>query len=181
MSTMLFSRGFRYALVVAVCLAAQIGLPRPGVSQQTGAGTAPDTLIATEISPRAALLRSMAVPGWGQAYAGSPGRGAVYFALGSGAFWMTLKTHRQLSASREHDRWLRETGQLPERQLSPLTRSRAQQFEDWVTLALVTLAFSGVDAYVVAQLVDVVEQVDVRPGAGGGLQFRAGFGVGAGR
>jgi hypothetical protein len=178
---MLFSRGFRYAMVAALCVASQIGLPQPGVSQQVGAGTGPDAETATELSPRAALLRSMAVPGWGQAYAGSPGRGAIYFAMGSGAFWMTLKTQRQLSASREHDRWLRETGQLQERQISPLTRARAQQFEDWVTLALVTLAFSGIDAYVVAQLADVAEQVDIRPGPGGGLQFQTRFGVGGGR
>ena len=130
------------------------------------------------ISARGALLRSFAIPGWGQSYAGAPGRGALYFAMEAGSLWMVYKTQRQLSASRRRDEWLRETGALPERQISGLTRARSQQFEDWVTLSIFLLLFSGADAYVTAQLSDFAEQVEVGPASGGGLRIQAGIPVG---
>lgn len=139
---------------------------------------AADTTSESLISPRAAMLRSFAIPGWGQSYAGAPGRGAVYFALEAGSLWMVYKSYRQLSTSRAHDRWLRETGALAEGRISGLTRSRSAQFEDWLTLAGAVLLFSGADAYVTAQLADFGEQVDVRPGPGGGTELRMGIPVG---
>lgn len=133
------------------------------------------------MSARGALLRSFAVPGWGQSYAGAPGRGSIYFAMEAGSLWMVYKTQRQLSASRERDRWLRETGDLEEDAISPLTRARAQQFEDWVTLAVFVALFSGADAYVTAQLSDFVDQVRVGPAADGAVRFQAGFPLGGAR
>ena len=138
---------------------------------------------ATEppISARGALLRSFAIPGWGQSYAGAPGRGAVYFAMEAGSLWMVYKTSRQLATARARDRYLRETGRLQSGEISGTTRSRAQQFEDWTTLAVAVLLFSGADAYVTAQLADFDDQIDVSPGEEGGLQIRAHLPIGGRR
>jgi len=97
----------------------------------------------------------------------------------AGSLWMVYKTQRQLSASRDRDRWLRETGALANGAISGLTRARAQQFEDWVTLSVFLLLFSGADAYVTAQLSDFAEQVEIGPGSGGALRIEAGIPVGA--
>ena len=132
--------------------------------------TAPDSL---RITARGALLRSFAVPGWGQAYAGSPGRGALYFAMEAGSAWMVYKSHQQLSASRARDRWLRGRGELPADRITSLTETRAQQFEDWMTLAVFVALFSGADAYVTAQLADFDDHIGIRRGEAGALELRA--------
>ena len=152
--------------------------PRSASAQRTPA--AADSAVLT-ISPRGALLRSFAIPGWGQTYAQAPGRGAVYFGMEAASLWMVYKTARQLSAARERDNWLRERNQTPDEPPSELTRARAQQFEDWVTLAVFVALFSGADAYVTAQLSDFAEQVRVRPGAGSSLEVGVGIPTGWGR
>jgi hypothetical protein len=136
-----------------------------------------------EISPRGALLRSFAVPGWGQTYAQAPGRGAIYFGLEAVSLWMVYKTSRQLAAARARDRWARGQNDTPDEDEPPtsLTLSRSQQFEDWVTLAISVALFSGADAYVTAQLSDFAEQVQVRPGAGNSLEIGVTLPVGSGR
>ena len=167
-------------LLAGSCLVALPRAARSAAAQQSGTAPA-DTSTADArlpISARGALLRSFAIPGWGQSYAGAPGRGALYFAMEAGSLWMVYKTQRQLSASRQRDRWLRETGALEERRISPLTRARSQQFEDWVTLSIFLLLFSGADAYVTAQLSDFAEQVEVGPGSDGALRIEAGIPVG---
>ena len=69
---------------------------------------------------------------------------------------------------------------VPDERPSPLTRSRSQQFEDWVTLAVTVALFSGADAYVTAQLSDFAEQVQVRTGTSS-LEIGVGLPVGGAR
>jgi hypothetical protein len=133
------------------------------------------------ISPRGAFLRSMIVPGWGQAYVGAPGRGAVYFALETGSLWMLHRSRHQLRDARERQRWLRETGQLQPNQADPLVESREDQLEDWVTLSVFFLFFAGADAFVAAYLADFDEHVGVRPMPGGGVQLELRVPTGRGR
>lgn len=163
-------------LFSTVALLVMLASPTPAAAQQRPPAPAGrDTAAARDsvgISPRGALLRSFAIPGWGQAYAGAPGRGAFYFAMEAGSLWMVYKTKRQLGAARVRDAWLREQKELRIDQISGLTRSRAQQFEDWVTLAIFIALFSGADAYVSAQLADFAENIGVRPVASG-LELRA--------
>jgi len=164
--------------VMILCLAGRAAgqqVPRRAAPADTT--VAPDTLGP---SARGALLRSFAIPGWGQAYAGSPGRGAIYFAMEAGSLWMVLKTRQQLSAARTRDAWLREEQRLAEGEISQTTRSRAQQFEDWTTLAVFVALFAGADAYVSAQLADFGEHIGVRPGVGT-LQIQAALPTGARR
>jgi hypothetical protein len=63
-----------------------------------------DTLVADtvddRISPRAAFIRSLLVPGWGQASVGSYGRGAVFFAIQGTSTYMLLRTIARLGQAR---------------------------------------------------------------------------------
>lgn len=130
------------------------------------------------VSAAGAFARSVVLPGWGQAYVGSPGRGAVYFAMEAGAVWMTYKTWRQLGEARALQAWMRESRRLGERERLDLVGAREEQFEDWITLSLFVLLFSGIDAFVTAQLADFDEQVGVRPSTAGGLGLEARLRVG---
>lgn len=170
-------------LPLALCLVLGTGAAGSAAAQRAEASPTDSSSVLPEntVSARGALLRSFAIPGWGQSYAGAPGRGAIYFAMESGSLWMVYKTQRQLTASRKRDRWLRETGALEEGAISSLTRARSQQFEDWVTLAVFLALFSGADAYVTAQLSDFVDQVRVGPASDGSVRFEAGIPVGGGR
>jgi hypothetical protein len=128
---------------------------------------------AQEISPRGAFLRSLVLPGWGQSELGAPGRGGVYFALEAGSLWMLLKSHRKLDEARERQRVARETGQLAPTATDPLVRDRQNQREDWLTLSIFWLFFSGADAFVAAHLQDFDVHVNAVPRPGGALELQA--------
>lgn len=145
----------------------------PDVPTTPATTIAADTLEDSGVSAAGAFARSLVMPGWGQAYVGSPGRGAVYFALEAGAAWMTFKTFGQLEEARDVQAWEREAGRLGENQKLGVVSSREEQFEDWLTLSIFVLLFSGIDAYVTAQLADFDEHVGVRPGADGGMRLEA--------
>lgn len=130
------------------------------------------------IRPRDAFLRSLVLPGWGQSSIGAPGRGAVYFALEAGSLWMVYKADRRLQEARARERALRESGQLAEGETSGLVRDRRAQREDWITLSIFWLFFSGADAFVATHLRDFDEHVGVEPAPEGGLQLQASFPVG---
>lgn len=123
-------------------------------------------------SARSALIRSLVLPGWGQAYVGAHGRGAFYFALEASSLWMVYRTSRALSAARVRERELREIGTLGPNQPLPLAESRSQQVEDWITLSIFWALFAGADAYVSAQLADFAGHVGVAPERGGGMRFQ---------
>jgi hypothetical protein len=133
------------------------------------------------ISARGALVRSLVLPGWGQTYVGAPGRGAIYFAAEAGSLWMVYKARQQLRAARVLERHLLDTGVLPADQRLDLVLSRQAQQEDWITLAIFLLFFSGADAYVAAQLADFDERFGVRQSASGGVQLEARVPVGVRR
>lgn len=172
----------RCALVLLGVLAAA---PRPAGAQQpepTAPTAARDTVVAPagpQRSPRGAMLRSFIVPGWGQAWVGSPGRGAAYFALEAASLWMLYKTVDRLEQARAYEDYLRETGQLEPTARYPLARAREAQREDWITLSIFLLFFSAADAYVAAQLADFDERVALVPAPDGRLELRASLRVGA--
>ena len=166
-----------FALGVAVAgngagsLAAQ-EIPAPEVPPPA---VAPDS---ARFSAQSALLRSLVLPGWGQAYVGAHGRGALYFALESGSLWMVYKSSRALAAARRLESYMRENGALAADQPLPLAESRAQQVEDWITLSIFWALFAGADAYVSAQLADFAGHVGAAPGPAGETRFQVRFPVG---
>ncbi|CAN5829347.1 hypothetical protein BH23GEM6_BH23GEM6_25340 [soil metagenome] len=86
---------------------------------------------------------------------------------------MVYKARQQLRVARQLEINLRDSGQFTGPQRLDLVLSREAQQEDWITLAIFVLLFSGADAYVAAQLADFDERFGVRPAAGGGLEFEA--------
>lgn len=160
------------AAVLLVLVSTPAAAQEPGASEPLPPAAA-DTLDDPGVSAAGAFARSLVLPGWGQAYVGSPGRGAVYFALEAGAAWMAFKSYRQLEEARDVQAWERETGRLGENEKLSVVSSREEQFEDWITLSIFVLLFSGVDAFVTAQLADFDEHVGVRPGTDGGMRFEA--------
>ena len=102
------------------------------------------------IVPRDALLRSMALPGWGQFYTGHPIKGTVMLA-GQGWFaGSALIAHlrvRDLNARRreETDPLLR-SGQAAD------IEARRRKREIWARWAIVLWAYSFTDAFVDAHL-----------------------------
>jgi Family of unknown function (DUF5683) len=137
-----------------------------------------DSVVRRRVSPRDAFLRSLVLPGWGQSSVGAPGRGAIYFALEVGSLWMVYKSDQKLDEARRQEAVLVETGQLEEGVRSPLVRDRRNQKEDWITLSVFWLFFSGADAFVAAHLRDFDEHVGVEPGPEGGFQIRGSIPVG---
>jgi hypothetical protein len=145
------------------------------------AGARADTAAADtvrRISPKGAFLRSLVLPGWGQSAVGSPGRGAIYFALETGSLWMVYKSQRKLHFARRNQEYLREVGELEEDRQSGLVNSREEQLEDWITLSGFLLLFNAADAFVSAHLVDFDERIGVVPGRRGGAEINVSLPVG---
>ena len=125
------------------------------------------------ISPRGAFLRSLVLPGWGQSEIGSPGRGGIYFALESASLWMVYKTGRKVREAERREASLRATGQLGPDDRTGLLRDRRAQREDWITLSVFFLFFSGADAFVAAHLRDFDAHLGAIPTPDGGVQIQA--------
>ncbi|HEX5724283.1 MAG TPA: hypothetical protein VFX98_02390, partial [Longimicrobiaceae bacterium] len=70
------------------------------------------------------------------------------------------------------------TGQIPPEQRSGLVRDREAQREDWITLSLFWLFFSGADAFVAAHLRDFDAHVGAVPTPEGGVRLQATVPVG---
>ena len=151
----------------------QVPVPSPSDSLP-----APDS---ARVSARSALVRSLVLPGWGQAYVGAHGRGALYFALEGGSLWMVYKSSVALNAARELESELRENGALQFGERLPLAASRAQQVEDWIALSIFCALFAGADAYVSAQLADFAGHVGAAPGPDGEVRFQVRLDVGGER
>jgi hypothetical protein len=132
-------------------------------------------------SPRGAFLRSLVLPGWGQAYVGAPVRGAVYFTIASGGVWMSYVARRQLADARREQYWLREAGRIEPNQETDIALAREQQFEDWAALTLFIFFFAGADAYVSAYFADFSERIGVQPAGAGEMRIRANIPLGGRR
>jgi hypothetical protein len=130
-----------------------VARPDPEVSAVSATAAADST--GPPVSPMGAFLRSLVLPGWGQASVGRPVRGAFYFTMEAGSLWMLLKTQAKLSAAER----------IGDEELAA---SRKDQKEDWIVMAVFWALFSGVDAWVSANMWDfqgaVVPPPDGSPG-----------------
>jgi len=133
-------------------------------------------------SPGGAFVRSMMIPGWGQAAAGSPGRGAFYFTVESVGVWMILKTSKTLGSANDilamrrldaRERLSADPSVDPADIASAidadpevmsaleLKQIRRQQREDWLSFGVFFLLLGGADAFVAAHLADFPEPLEV--------------------
>jgi hypothetical protein len=149
-------------------------------------------------SPGRAFLRSVVVPGWGQAPFEAYTRGGIYFSGWAANWFMNFKNHVRLAEAR--NRLDLRTDQIRDDliagspnpdsmravldttnilraavasdpiggDLQDLVRSREQQREDWIAWSLFWLLASGVDALVTAHLSDFPAAIDLEPAGPGG-------------
>ena len=133
-----------------------------------------------------AFLRSVLIPGWGQAKVGSPNRGGFYFGVESISFWMIMKTSKTLGSARDIAALRREeaearviaggvTDPLEIENLvnedevvqnaDELVEIRSQQREDWLAFGIFFLFLGGADAFVAAHLADFPQPLEaaIRP------------------
>lgn len=183
-------------LLMPTSLAAQEPAPRdsavvgPVAPQEVGSTYEPP-------NARAALFKSLIVPGWGQLSVGAPVRGAVYFGIGVTSWAMLVKTIGRLDEvqGKVDDRAeflgdsLRAEMALDTviaRELSDpevfdatveadsllsdkrgLVGARRQQRQDWIAYTLFFTFLNAVDAYVAAQLMDFPADFEVERRADG--------------
>ncbi|HUF29349.1 MAG TPA: hypothetical protein VMM77_01705 [Gemmatimonadaceae bacterium] len=186
------ARILRLARLTFVAGAAWLALPSLAVSQAVDsaavgvrASAARDTT-PLRVSPRGAFLRSLAVPGWGQARLDRSTAGAAFVLTETLAAVMIVKSRRQLDLAKaargdsifvgyqvggDGAPVLDQNGApvliYEPDPLGARTRSRRQQFEDWVAILAFNHLFSAADAYVAAHLGDIPRRVSMRPTAGG--------------
>ena len=145
---------------------------------------APDSASARRRhSAGGAFLRSVLIPGWGQATVGSPDRGGFFFGVESMNLWMILKTSRTLRSARDIVALRRAEAEArvigegtvvdPEEiarlvdedatveDAEELVEIRSQQKEDWLAFGIFFLFLGGADAFVAAHLADFPEPLDV--------------------
>jgi hypothetical protein len=122
------------------------------------------------IRPRTALLRSLLVPGWGQASLDRGTAGATYFALEAGSIAMLIFAKNELKVAKRAARdstFVNDSTLGPPPELAGRVRVRRSQVEDWAALIFFTHLFSAADAFVSAHLWDVRVQVQ------GGQEMRS--------
>jgi hypothetical protein len=118
----------------------------------TGALVVPTDTVH-RVRPMGAFLRSLLVPGWGQAVTGRRVAGAVFATWEGVAAMMTLKAQSEMH-------YLRETR-------SPSLVAKRQEVQDWTVLWVFNHLFSGAEAFVSAHLQDFPKDLKVRAFPGG--------------
>ena len=158
-------RGALLALLLApapaVRLAAQDSLPpRPAPGIQAPDSTLADTagaipLGARPVSPSGALLRSLVLPGWGQAKLGRRVPAILFLAVEGVTLGMALKANSEYQYQRDTD---------PDH-----AQGKALEREDWLVLLGFNHLLAGLEAYVSAHLWDFPGDVALKPIEGGGV------------
>ena len=136
----------------AVHLSAQVPDTTPPPLVTTGALVVP-TDTTHRIRPMGAFLRSLLVPGWGQAATGRHVTRALFANWEGVSAMMTLKAQSELN-------YLRETR-------SSLIDAKRQEVQDWIVLWVFNHLFSGAEAFVAAHLQDFPKDLQVRAFPGG--------------
>lgn len=149
-------------------------------------------VIKPPVSPRRAMLYSMALPGYGQTRLGRSATGAFFFFVETGALTMITKSSFDLRAARafRSDSLLptsypvdTATG-LPATSTSTsttvaternnfadaLVRARRLHLEDWLAVLAFNHLIAGAEAYVSANLWDLPTQISASPTTQGGVR-----------
>lgn len=166
----------RRTIRILLLAGATVALPLGAAGQEGAAPAVPTELTSLEgrPGPTGAMVRSLVLPGWGQASYDRYFRGGVYFVGHGGNLFMIFRTLAKLDEARDReDRWVafvraREiaAGTPPDSidaaidadpdvaHVRDLVASREAQREDWLALGAFWVLVSGLDAFVTAQLAD---------------------------
>lgn len=105
------------------------------------------------VTPGGAFLRSLVIPGWGQARLGRNVTGGLFLLFEGIAGAMVWKTEWQLQWARTRDKFV---------------KSHRQEREDWIVLLVFNHLLAATEAYVSALLYDFPAALKARPLPGGG-------------
>ncbi len=108
---------------------------------------------AHRIRPMGAFLRSLLVPGWGQAATGRRVSGALFATWEGVSAMMTLKAQSEMH-------YLKETH-------SANLAAKRQEVQDWIVLWVFNHLFAGAEAFVSAHLQDFPKDLKIRAFPGG--------------
>jgi len=130
----------------------------PSADSVAPAATVADTTARRQVSPMGAFLRSLAIPGWGQAKLDRKLTGGVFIAWEGVTLAMSIKANHELG-------YLRSVN-------SSRVESKKQEREDWLILLAFNHLFSGLEAYVSAHLWDFPGDIRVRAEPDGSVSAR---------
>jgi len=144
----------------------------------------PDSLLRPPISPKAAFLRSLVVPGWGQSALRRSTAATLFSAAEIGAIYMVAKSRADLRSARTLSGCdsirigdpslgggVTRVPAVPE----GLINARRLHLEDWLAVLIFNHLIAGADAYVAANLWDLPARVSIThtpAGTGLGASFR---------
>ena len=143
----------------------------------------PDSLLRPPITPKAAFLHSLLLPGWGQSVLRRSTAATIFSGAEVGAIYMVAKSRADLQRARALSRLDSVTVGDPTlgttlTRVPPVTQAlinaRKLHLEDWVAILLFNHLVSGADAYVAANLWDLPARVTIThtpAGPGIGAQF----------
>ncbi len=144
----------------------------------------PDSLLRPPITPKAAFLHSLALPGWGQSALRRSTAATIFSSAEVGAIYMVMKSRADLQRARAlsqldsitiGDPSLGETVTRVPAVTQGLINARRLHLEDWIAALLFNHLLAGADAYVAANLWDLPARVSIRhtpAGTGIAAQFR---------
>lgn len=144
----------------------------------------PDSLLRPPISPKAAFLHSLLLPGWGQSALRRSTAATLFSAAEIGAIYMVAKSNADLNrakALRGLDSILVGDPSLGEAVTKipavpdGLVNARKLHLEDWLAVWIFNHLLAGADAYVAANLWDLPARVSIQHtpvGPGIGAQIR---------
>ncbi len=110
------------------------------------------------VTPGGAFLRSLIIPGWGQARVGRNVTGGIFLLWEGVCQTMVWKAEWQLRYARERGKFV---------------QSHVQEREDWIVLLVFNHLLAGAEAYVSANLYDFPASLTIQTLPGG----RTGVGV----
>ena len=125
---------------------------RPGLRADTQAARGDSVRPVPPVTPGGAFLRSLVIPGWGQARLGRNVTGGMFLLFEGIAGAMVWKANWQLE-------WARTRGKF--------VASHRQEREDWIVLLVFNHLMAGAEAYVSALLYDFPVALKARPLPGG--------------
>ena len=151
----------RWLLVLAFAaapLAAQNPPPAPAPAAQQPDTVRQDTVAqrptrgdsvrpVPPVTPGGAFLRSVLIPGWGQARLGRNVTAGIFLLLEGVCATMVWKAQWQLDYARERGKWV---------------KSHTQEREDWIVLLVFNHLLAGAEAYVSANLFDFPAALKIR-------------------
>jgi hypothetical protein len=168
----------------ALPAAAQQRPPAPPVARDSAQGdtnprrtprrlpnSIPDSLLRPPISPKAAFLHSLLLPGWGQSVLRRSTAATLFSAAEIGSIYMVAKSHSDLQRAKAlrgldsivvGDPSLGQTTTKVPAVPPGLINARRLHLEDWLAVWIFNHLLSGADAYVAANLWDLPARVSIQ-------------------